>query len=127
MGQPAAKKGDRIVAVDVHVVLTPAPVLLPRPFSGSINGKLSPNMNIMGMPAATVGSTAVNTPPHVPTPPGFAFLIPPADKATITKGSRTVNINGNSAARRGDTATTCNDPEDLPVGKVIAGGTVFIG
>jgi hypothetical protein len=31
------------------------------------------------------------------------------------------------AARNGDTATTCNDPSDLPVGQVIAVGTVFIG
>jgi uncharacterized Zn-binding protein involved in type VI secretion len=31
------------------------------------------------------------------------------------------------AARNGDTAQTCNDPVDLPIGKVIAMGTVFIG
>jgi hypothetical protein len=31
------------------------------------------------------------------------------------------------AARNGDTAMTCNDPVDLPVGKVVAVGTVFIG
>jgi hypothetical protein len=31
------------------------------------------------------------------------------------------------AARNGDPAETCNDPADLPVGQVIATGTVFIG
>ena len=27
----------------------------------------------------------------------------------------------------GDTATTCNDPNDLPAGTVVASGTVLIG
>ena len=31
------------------------------------------------------------------------------------------------AARSGDMVMTCNDPTDLPVGKVIASGTVKIG
>jgi uncharacterized Zn-binding protein involved in type VI secretion len=38
-----------------------------------------------------------------------------------------VMINGKMAARNGDTAMTCNDPADLPAGKVIAVGTVLIG
>jgi uncharacterized Zn-binding protein involved in type VI secretion len=42
-------------------------------------------------------------------------------------GSVTVLINGQGAARAGDTATTCNDPADLPVGTVVAAGTVLIG
>ncbi len=33
---------------------------------------------------------------------------------------------GKPAARATDTANTCNDPTDMPVGKVIAVGTVFI-
>jgi uncharacterized Zn-binding protein involved in type VI secretion len=36
-------------------------------------------------------------------------------------------INGKPAARNGDTAMTCNDPADLPVGSVVALGTVLIG
>ncbi len=36
-------------------------------------------------------------------------------------------INGKQAARNGDTANTCNDPADMPVGTVIAVGTVLIG
>ncbi len=131
MGQPAAKQGDQIVATDTHIVMVPGtppvPTPLPHPFTGIINGSLSSNVNIMGLPAATVDSTADNTPPHIPTPPGTAFQKPPANKATIKLGSPTVNINGKMAARNGDIAETCNDPVDLPVGQVVAVGTVFIG
>src|SRR5512135_1579476 len=132
MGQPAAKQGDQIVAVDTHIVMVPSlggpvPTPLPHPFTGIINGSVSSDINIMGMPAATVDSTADNTPPHIPTPPGTAFQKPPANKATIKLGSPTVNINGKMAARNGDTAMTCNDPADLPAGTVVAVGTVFVG
>lgn len=131
MGQPAAKQGDQIVAVDTHIVMVPGappvPTPLPHPFTGIINGNLSSDVNIMGMPAATVDSTADNTPPHIPTPPGAAFQKPPANKATIKLGSPTVKINGKMAARNGDMALTCNDPADLPNGQVIAAGTVSIG
>jgi uncharacterized Zn-binding protein involved in type VI secretion len=132
MGQPAAKQGDQVVGVDVHIVMVPSPsgptpTPLPHPFTGIVNDKLSRNVNIMGMPAATVNSTATNTPSHVPTPPGTSFQKPPSNKATIKVGSRTVNINGKPAARNGDTAETCNDPTDAPVGKVIAVGMVMIG
>ena len=130
MGQPAAKKGDQITAIDTHVVIVPSPAPptpLPHPFVGVINGGLSSNVNIMGMPAATVDSTAENTPVHLPTPPGTSFQAPPSNKATIKIGSPTVKINGKAAARNGDTAETCNDPSNLPVGTVVAVGTVLIG
>lgn len=131
MGQPAAKKGDQVVAVDTHIVMVPGappvPTPLPHPFTGIISGNLSSDVNIMGMPAATVDSTADNTPPHIATPPGTSFQKPPADKATIKMGSATVKINGKMAARNGDTAETCNDPADLPAGQVIAAGTVMVG
>src|SRR5215510_11262487 len=91
MGQPAAKKGDRIVATDMHLTQAPpaSPVLVPHPFTGIIDGGLSPDVNIMGRPAATQGSTATNTPSHVPI--GGSFVKPPANKGTIQKGSLTVN------------------------------------
>ncbi len=132
MGQPAAKEGDQIVGVDIHIVLVPSPsgtvpTPLPHPFSGVINDGLSSDVNIMGMPAATVDSTAENSPAHIATPPGTSFQSPPANKATIKLGSQTVNINGKAAARNGDTAETCNDPADLPAGTVVAVGTVLIG
>lgn len=132
MGQPAAKQGDQIVATDTHIVMVPSPsgsvpTPLPHPFTGIIDGNLSSDVNIEKRPAATVDSTATNTPPHIPTPPGVSFQSPPANKGTITIGSSTVKINGKAAARNGDTAKTCNDPTDLPVGTVVAVGTVLIG
>ena len=130
MGQPAAKQGDKVVAIDTHIVILPGPpgtAPLPHPFMGTINGSLSGDVNIMGKPAATVGSTADNSPAHIATPPGTSFQKPPANKGTIKMGSATVNINGKQAARNADIAETCNDPADLPVGQVIAVGTVMIG
>jgi len=133
MGQPAAKQGDTIVALDYHIVLVPAPPgppvpqLLPHPFVGVLDGGLSPNVRIMGRQAALVGSTATNT-PHMPTSPGLTFQRLPANRGVVQGGSGTVRINGRSAARGGDLAVTCNDPADLPVGRVIAApGTVRIG
>jgi uncharacterized Zn-binding protein involved in type VI secretion len=129
MGQPAAKQGDQIVAVDVHVVVPPnaPPLPLPHPFSGKLDGGLSPDVNVMGAPAATVDSTATNSPSHIATPPGVSFQKPPANRATVKVGSPTVKIDGKMAARTGDTALTCNDPSDLPAGTVIAAGSVLIG
>jgi uncharacterized Zn-binding protein involved in type VI secretion len=132
MGQPAAKQGDRMIATDIHIVMVPTPVgdvptPLPHPFMGVIGGNLSANVKIMGLPAATVGSTAVNSIPHMPTPPGTSFQIPPTNQGTIQMGSPTVRINGKMAARNGDIAVTCNDPAELPLGKVMAFGTVWIG
>jgi uncharacterized Zn-binding protein involved in type VI secretion len=98
---------------------------LPHPFTGIIDGSLSSDVKIMGMPAATVDSTATNTPPHIPQ--GGPFQKPPANRATIKLGSPTVKINGKMAARNGDMAMTCNDPSDIPVGTVMAVGTVLIG
>lgn len=128
MGAPAAKQGDQIVALDTHLIQPPGtspPVPVPHPFTGMLDGSLSSDVNIMGMPAATVGSTATNTPSHIPI--GGSFVNPPSNKGEVTLGSTTVMINGQGAARMGDTAKTCNDPTDLPVGTVIAAGTVLIG
>lgn len=130
MPQPAAKQGDMVVAVDVHIIQPPGPVPpvpVPHPFNGIIDGNLSTDVKIMGMPAATQGSTATNTPPHIPI--GGTFVKPPTNKAQIMMGSMTVMINGKPAARIGDTALTCNDPIDLPVGSVTPSGpcTVMIG
>ncbi len=132
MSQPAAKQGDKVVATDTHIVLVPSPggpvpTPLPHPFVGILSDNLSPDVKIMGMAAATVGSVANNTPPHIPTPPGTSFQIPPTNKGIINMGSTTVLINNKPAARNGDTAMTCNDPSPMPVGKVVAVGTVLIG
>jgi uncharacterized Zn-binding protein involved in type VI secretion len=126
MGMPAAKKGDKITATDVHFIQPPGtapPTSIKHPFKGKIEGNLSPSVNIMGKPAATMNSTATNA--HEPI--GGTFVIAPANRGSIIAGSATVFINGKPAARSGDTAMTCNDPVDLPVGKVVAEGSVFIG
>jgi len=130
MGQPAAKQGDQILATDTHIIMIPSPggpvpTPLPHPFVGIIDSSCSSDVKIMGMPAAVAGSTASNTPPHIPQ--GGPFQKPPTNKGNIMMGSPTVKINGKMAARNGDTAMTCNDPADLPVGKVVAVGTVMIG
>ncbi|HUW66770.1 MAG TPA: PAAR domain-containing protein [Candidatus Nanoarchaeia archaeon] len=131
MGMPAAKHGDQVIATDIHIVLIqappspPIPVPVPHSFTGIIDGNLSQNVLIEGMPAATVDSTATNQPSHIPQ--GGPFQKSPSNKATINMGSATVNINGKKAARNGDTAITCNDPSDMPIGKVIAAGIVLVG
>jgi len=130
MGQPAAKQGDQVMATDIHIIMIPTPggpvpTPLPHPFAGQLDGSLSQNVNIEGKPAATQGSTATNTPSHIPQ--GGPFQTPPKNQATVQVGSSTVFINGKPAARNGDTALTCNDPSDLPVGTLIAVGTVMIG
>ncbi|HZH31986.1 MAG TPA: PAAR domain-containing protein [Pyrinomonadaceae bacterium] len=128
MGQPAAKQGDQVTAVDMHLIQPPgptSPVIVPHPFSGIIDNGLSANVNIESRPAATLNSTATNTPPHIPI--GGTFVKPPSNQARITVGSPTVLINNKPAARSGDTALTCNDPVDLPAGTVVAVSTVLIG
>ncbi len=131
MSQPAAKQGDQVTAIDIHIVLIPAaagvpvPTPVPHPFSGILTENLSTSVLIEGRAAATVGSVAQNMPPHIPL--GGPFARPPMNRGTIITGSATVLINGKQAARAGDTALTCNDPTDLPVGTVVAVSTVLIG
>ena len=130
MGQPAAKKGDKVMATDIHIVMIPSPggpvpTPLPHPFTGTLDGQLSSDVKIGGQPAAVKGSTATNQPSHVPQ--GGPFQSPPKNRGEIMMGSATVKINGKPAARNGDPAMTCNDPSDLPAGQVIAVGTVMIG
>jgi uncharacterized Zn-binding protein involved in type VI secretion len=129
MGKPAAKQGDRIQAVDTHIIQPPppaTPVLVPgHVFSGILDGSLSSDVRIESRAAATVGSTATNTPPHIPL--GGTFVNPPTNRGQVIAGSATVFINKKPAARAGDRALTCNDPVPLPVGSVVATSKVLIG
>ena len=133
MGQPAAKQGDQMVAVDIHIVMVPSitgviPTPLPHPFSGIFDTSLSTDVNIMGMPAATEGSIATNQPPHIPTPPGVAFQIPPTNQGKVVMGSTSVFINGKGAARVGDLSETCQDPAPNQAAQIIVPfSTVLIG
>lgn len=130
MGQPAAKQGDRVVATDTHIVMIPTPggpvpTPLPHPFLGVLDGGLSADVEVEGKAAAVQGSTATNSPAHVPQ--GGPFQSPPKNRGEVLVGSATVLVNGKPAARNADPAMTCNDPADLPVGQVVAVGTVLIG
>lgn len=130
MAQPAAKKGDMIMATDIHIVMIPTPggpvpTPLPHPFTGKLDNDLVEKVTIQGQPAAVQGSKASNSPAHIPQ--GGPFQSPPKDKGEIMLGSATVKIGGKPAARNGDIALTCNDPADLPAGQVIAVSTVMIG
>ena len=127
MGAPAAKQGDRVTALDLHLIQPPgtAPtVTVPHAFSGILQQELSPDVKIMGQAAATVDSVAINTPSHIPQ--GGTFVNPPNNKGTVRAGSTSVRINGKAAARAGDAAETCGEPTN-PAGKVVATGTVRIG
>jgi uncharacterized Zn-binding protein involved in type VI secretion len=129
MGQPLAKQGDKVVATDTHIILVPSPggpvpTPIPHPFNGTLDASLSTNVMAMGMPAATLGSIAHNLPPHIPM--GGSFSKPPTNMAQVITGSPSVMINGKPAARNSDTALTCNDPVDMPVGTVVAVGTVMV-
>ncbi len=130
MGRPAAKLGDKVTAVDIHIVMIPTPAgpvptPLPNPFYGTINQGLSPDVKISGMSAATVNSVANNLPPHIPQ--GGPFQKNPSNRGTVLTGSATVFINKKMAARAGDKVLTCNDPMDTPIGTVIATSSVLIG
>ena len=132
MGQPAAKQDDDVIAVDTHIVMVPTPggpvpTPLPHPFTGKLDSELVATVKIGGKAAATVDSVASNQPAHIATPPGTSFQSPAKDKGTVKVGSGTVKIGGKAAARMGDSVETCNDPSDMPVGSIIAAGTVMVG
>lgn len=129
-GKPAAKQGDKIVAIDTHIVVVPSPAgpvptPTPMPFQGTLSGKLSTNVLVENKAAAVEGSTAQNAPAHVPV--GGTFQRPPSNQATVQTGSRKVLINNKPAAHLGDPAITCNDLGDAPTGSVVAAGTVLVG
>lgn len=128
MTQPVAKEGDHVVAVDTHLVIPETggpPVPTPLPFDGQLDLELSPDVLAQHRPVATVGSVARQVPGHIVAPKSFAK--PPTNRGTVVVGSSKVLANNKPVARNGDIAETCNDPMDLPVGQVVASGTVVAG
>jgi uncharacterized Zn-binding protein involved in type VI secretion len=120
-----AKRGDRITATDTHLVIPAGggpPVPTPLPYDGVLTRALSPDVFSEHEPVAVVGSISVMSPGHLVAPNAFAK--PPSHEGRVVVGAPTVYANGKPLARDGDVATTCNDPVDLPVGKVVASGTV---
>lgn len=130
MSGPGAKSGDRVQAVDTHIVMVPSPggpvpVATPCVFDGLLVENLSCSVFIDNSPVAVEGSVALNSVPHAPV--GGSFQKPPSNRATVDTGSGSVLVSNKKAARDGDRAVTCNDPADAPKGVVLAQGTVFFG
>lgn len=125
MPQPAARMGDTVTGVDIHVVLVPSvtgsiPTPTPHPFAGRVSGGVSRDVEINGQPAATQGSTARADSPHVPIG-GPSFARPPSSSGTVQTGSVTVLVNDKPLARLGDPVVTCNDPVDAPTSAITTG------
>jgi uncharacterized Zn-binding protein involved in type VI secretion len=128
MSRPVAKQGDRVVAMDTHLVIPEtggAPVVVQIPFDGALDTNLSADVIAEHRPIALLDSVATQTPGHVVAPK--SFVKPPSNRARVVIGAPTVLANQRPVARAGDLAETCNDPEDLPVGTIVASGTVLSG
>ncbi|MEZ4444879.1 MAG: PAAR domain-containing protein [Polyangiaceae bacterium] len=126
----AAKLGDRVVAVDTHILLVPSPggpvaTPTPCPFDGKLVERLCRDVLIDNLPVATEESVALNVVPHIPT--AGPFQRPPSNRGTVKSGCATVLAGGRKIARLGDTVETCNDPLDAPRGCVLATSTVKVG
>ena len=130
MSMPVAKRGDRVVGIDTHVILLPSPAgpvptPMPLPFVGTLQQDLSSTVVSEHQPVALVDSVALNLPPHIPL--GGPFQSPPSNHATIKSGSPTVLVEHRALARANDPATCCNDPSDEETGHIVAMGTVSAG
>jgi uncharacterized Zn-binding protein involved in type VI secretion len=127
---PAARSGDAVSGVDIHIEMVPSPggpvpTPTPSPFSGTITGGTVSSVLIDGMPAAVMGSTATNNPPHqfVAGP----YQVPPMNRGNVVAGSATVLIGGKPAARVGDKILSCTDLPWPAQPTIVAGsGTVMI-
>src|SRR5262249_48804820 len=148
---PAAKFGDLVIGVDLHMVNVPAPpspvpvpTPLPHLFVGVVFdpialaidagcGKLGiGGLNLInGLPAANTGTEVIGL-DHPPTPPGVSFapIDVPDNRGTIITGSKTVTMSGTSAARLTSMVSSCNYPVNMPTSTCLAiagGAPVLIG
>ncbi len=147
----AAKFGDPVLGVDIHMVLIPAPPAppiptpLPHPFIGVVFDPIGLAMGclmsavfggggpvlINSMPCGNTG-TEVKGVPHFPTPPGISFAPNdiPGNEGVLFMGSLTVNMGGDSIARLTDMVISCNFPINLPTSVCLAvpmGPPVLVG
>jgi len=145
----AAKWGDPVLGIDVHLVVIPSPPLtapLPHPFIGAVFDPIGAAVGaaisavlggggpvfVNGMPTGNTGTEAMNI-PHFPTPPGTAPApgdAPPDNEGTLLTGSKTVKFGGSSQSRELSSAISCSFPIDLPtsvVTPIAAGSPVNIG
>ena len=148
----AAKFGDPVIGVDIHMVLVPAPPApapvptpLPHPFIGVVFDPIGAAIGaaigavfggggpvfVNGLPVGNTG-TDVKGIPHLPTPPGVSFAPNdiPGNEGTIVVGSKTVSMAGSSEGRLTSMVSTCNFPLNLPTSvcmSVPMGAPVLIG
>src|SRR5437773_79102 len=145
----AAKQGDLVIGVDMHMVMVPTPtgpikVPMPHLFTGvvfdplgmaiaaaSVGFGVGGGVLINGSPVANTG-TEVRGFAHIPTPPGIAFAPDdqPDNRGTIVTGSKTVSMGGSSCGRLTSLVSTCNFPLNLPTSTCMAvpmGAPVLIG
>ena len=141
----AAKFGDVVLGVDLHMVMVPTPAgpvptPLPHPFVGvvwdpvgAVVGGIfgSGVVHVNGIHCGSTGR-GVRGAKHIPTPPGVSFAPNdvPGNDGSIVMGSKTVHFGGSSAARKGSMISTCNFPVNLPTSLCLAlplGNPVIVG
>lgn len=148
----AAKFGDPVIGIDIHMVLVPAPpspapvpTPLPHPFIGVVFDPIGAALGaaigavfggggpvlVNGLPVGNTG-TDVKGFPHLPTPPGVSFAPNdiPDNEGTIVTGSKTVSMAGSSEGRLTSMVSTCNFPLNLPTSVCLSvpmGAPVLIG
>ncbi|HTJ81877.1 MAG TPA: DUF6531 domain-containing protein, partial [Polyangiaceae bacterium] len=145
----AAKFGDPVLGIDIHMVTLPGPpgqAPLPHPFVGVVFDPLGAAIGaalgaafggggpvlVNGMPTGNTG-TEVKGYPHIPTPPGVAphpTDAPTGNEGTLVTGSKTVDFAGSSESRTLSMVMSCNYPINLPTSVCMAvpmGAPVLIG
>jgi RHS repeat-associated protein len=146
----AAKFGDPVAGIDVHMVMVPSPAgpvptPLPHPFVGVVFDPIGAAVGaamgavfggggpvvVNGMPIGNTGTEVQNI-PHIPTPPGVAPAPneKPGNEGTLVTGSKTVHFGGSSESRTLSMVMSCGFPVNLPTsvcGAVPMGAPVLIG
>ena len=128
--QPVAKRGDRVVGVDTHILLIaspsgPVPTPTPMPFDGELVADPSASVFVDDEALALEQTTARNRPGHIPV--GGTFQTPPSNVASVARGSSSVFADNRAVARSKDPVRCCNDVPDDETSHVIAVSTVFAG
>ena len=147
----AAKWGDLVIGVDVHMVMVPAPpspipvpTPMPHAFMGVVYDPLGATLAAGISGAGGGGAVLINWRPvgntgtdvrgevHTPTLPGVSFAPNdiPDNKGTIVTGSKTVSMGGSSAGRLTSMVMSCNYPVNLPTSICMAlpmGAPVLVG